>query len=148
MNKTKTHIVKSVGISNLPLTGKLCAVDSTNRKFKLGKLTFELDETVPILEIKEFVEEFLTFKIVAPLEDEYYEDVRIIYINTDTKVLDEVIKKFTGVVMYNNNGIVLQVGIAYPFYYEGVPIYSFRYFPQNLSMAANNFNLLELVNNV
>ncbi len=148
MKKSNTYLVKSVGVAKLPLFGKLCAVDTANKKFKLGRLTFLFENEIPITDIKEFLEEFLTLKIDTLLEDEYYEHVKIDFVNSKTTILDENIDNFIGAVVYNDIGIVLKVGVEFPRVEWDAPTYVFRYYPHNLSISSNNFNLLELTNKV
>jgi len=148
MKTSSTYLVKSVGVSKLPLFGKLCSVDTTNKKFKLGRLTFLFENTVPITDIKEFLEEFLMLKLDTPIEDEYFEHVKIDFVNSKTLILDEVIENFIGAVFYNEIGIVLKVGVEFPVESWNPATYVFRYYPHNLSVSSNNFNLLELTNKV
>jgi len=151
MDTSNTKIVKSIGISKLPLTGKLCAVDVTNKKFKLGKLTFQLDYNVPLTEIKEFIEEFVHLNIDTPLENEYFEDVKIDFIENDTtNVTDSTVDYFTGIILFNEIGVILKLGVEFPKEnsFNNGAAYIFRYYPQNLTFSSNNFNLFELTNTI
>jgi hypothetical protein len=148
MNSKKNYLIKSIGLKNLPLNAKLCAVDTADRKIKLGKLTLKLNETTPIKDIEKFIEDFLVFDMVPPIKDEYYEDVRIDFVANKTKVGNEVIDNFVGVVFYNDFGTVLKVGVEIPELSWEPSHYVFRYYPHNLSISSNNFNLLELTNTV
>jgi hypothetical protein len=126
----------------------LCAVDVPNRKFKLGRLTLRFDNEVPLKDIKEFLEEFLILKVDTPIEDEYFEHVKIDYITEKAKVGNEVVENFVGAVFYTDFGTVLKVGVELPTISWEQPHYVFRYYPQNLSISSNNFNLTELANAV
>lgn len=148
MRQSNLHLITSIGLKNLPLTGKLCAVRTADRKFKLGKLTFKFRTDTKIEEIKHFLEDFLSLDITTPVPDEYFEDVRIDFVTESTKIGEEVIDNFTGAVFYTKFGVVLKVGVEIPVIQWEEPHYVFRFYPQNLSITSDNFNLLELTNTV